>query len=168
MTKLIGKFGFGPWSEIQELLSHDKIEEALKLLPQSEDVMLLLVRFNGAKRQYSMGMIDFSEWSRIQNQIAYSVLSGVYSDIDRSNLRPEVTSPTTVNFSDVRIGDQVYVEPLGSGPYSGAGWETVTKVKTGDKSVVFKTKSQWFFQDGRPKTAPFGYGVSQLKNKVEL
>jgi len=70
MTKLIGKFGVVPWSEIQELLVLGKIEEALKLLPQSEDVMFLLVPFNDAKRQYITGMIDYSEWARIQNQMS--------------------------------------------------------------------------------------------------
>ena len=62
-------------AQIQELISLGKTEEALQLLEQlSTDAVLLQSRFNGAKRQYSMGMIDFSEWSRTQAQINYAAL----------------------------------------------------------------------------------------------
>jgi Effector-associated domain 11 len=62
-------------AQIQELISLDKTEEALEQLEQlSTDAVLLQSRFNGAKRQYSMGLIDFSEWSRVQAQINYAAL----------------------------------------------------------------------------------------------
>jgi hypothetical protein len=62
-------------AQIQELISLGKTEEALELLSQlSTDAVLLQSRFNGAKRQYSMGLIDFSEWSRTQSQINYAAL----------------------------------------------------------------------------------------------
>lgn len=62
-------------AQIQELISLGKTEEALELLGQlSTDAVLLQSRFNGAKRQYSMGLIDFSEWSRTQAQINYAAL----------------------------------------------------------------------------------------------
>ncbi len=62
-------------AQIQELISLGKTEEALELLEQlTTDAILLQSRFNGAKRQYSMGMIDFSEWSRTQAQINYAAL----------------------------------------------------------------------------------------------
>jgi hypothetical protein len=62
-------------AQIQELISLGKTEEALELLAQlSTDAVLLQSRFNGAKRQYSMGLIDFSEWSRTQAQINYAAL----------------------------------------------------------------------------------------------
>jgi len=62
-------------AQIQELISLGKTEEALELLEQlTSDAVLLQSRFNGAKRQYSMGMIDFSEWSRTQAQINYAAL----------------------------------------------------------------------------------------------
>ena len=62
-------------AQIQELISLGKTEEALELLEQlTTDAVLLQARFNGAKRQYSMGMIDFSEWSRTQAQINYAAL----------------------------------------------------------------------------------------------
>jgi len=61
--------------QIQELISLGKTEEALELLEQlTTDAVLLQSRYNGAKRQYSMGMIDFSEWSRTQAQINYAAL----------------------------------------------------------------------------------------------
>ena len=62
-------------AQIQELISLGKTEEALELLEQmTTDAVLLQSRYNGAKRQYSMGMIDFSEWSRTQAQINYAAL----------------------------------------------------------------------------------------------
>lgn len=62
-------------AQIQELISLGKTEEALELLEQlTNDAILLQSRFNGAKKQYGMGLIDFSEWSRIQAQINYSAL----------------------------------------------------------------------------------------------
>jgi len=155
---------------IRNLISLGKTEEALELIARgNSDAEIFQERFYVARQQYNLGMIDFSEWTSTQAQIDYAALQMMNIDIDHpisaGEIQTEVDSTPTLNFSDVQIGDQVYVEPLGSGPYSGEGWETVTKVKTGDKSVVFKTESQWFFQDGSPKTAPFGYGVSQLKTK---
>lgn len=62
-------------AQIQELISLGKTEEALELLEQlNSDAVLLQSRYNGAKRQYSMGMIDFSDWSRVQAQINYAAL----------------------------------------------------------------------------------------------
>jgi len=62
-------------AQIQELISLGKTEEALELLEQlTTDSVLLQSRYNGAKRQYSMGMIDYSEWSRTQAQINYAAL----------------------------------------------------------------------------------------------
>ncbi|MFN0036173.1 MAG: TIR domain-containing protein [Saprospiraceae bacterium] len=62
-------------AEIQELISLGKTEEALELLGQlTTDAVLLQSRFQGAKKQYGMGMIDFSEWSRTQAQINYGAL----------------------------------------------------------------------------------------------
>jgi hypothetical protein len=60
---------------IQELISLGKTEEALEQLEQlSSDAILLQSRYNSAKKQYSMGLIDFSEWSRTQAQINYAAL----------------------------------------------------------------------------------------------
>lgn len=62
-------------AQIQDLISLGKTEEALQQLEQlTNDAILLQSRYNGAKRQYSMGMIDFSEWSRTQAQINYAAL----------------------------------------------------------------------------------------------
>lgn len=60
---------------IQTLISAGNTLEALDLLEDLDSSAILLrSRFNGAKRQYSMGMIDFSEWSRTQAQINYAIL----------------------------------------------------------------------------------------------
>ena len=85
-------------AQIQELISLGKTEEALELLEQlTTDAVLLQARFNGAKRQYSMGMIDFSEWSRTQAQINYAALEMMNSvrgadnkNLQRNNGEPDI------------------------------------------------------------------------------
>lgn len=62
-------------AQIQEFISLGQTEEALQLLETlTSDSVLLQARFNNAKKQYSMGLIDFSEWSRTQAQINYATL----------------------------------------------------------------------------------------------
>ena len=62
-----------------------------------------------------------------------------------------------MDFSNIEVGDEVWVEPAYSGPFSGSGWETVIKVKKDHDRVSFKTSTQWFWQDGRAKTSPLAY-----------
>ncbi len=62
-------------AQIQELISLGKTEEALQLLESlTSDAVLLQARFNGGKKQYNMGLIDFSEWSRMQANVNYAAL----------------------------------------------------------------------------------------------
>jgi len=83
-------------AQIQELISLGKTEEALELLEQlTTDAVLLQSRYNGAKRQYSMGMIDFSEWSRTQAQINYAALEMVNSVKGSGGKQPPKENPTT-------------------------------------------------------------------------
>jgi len=78
-------------AQIQELISLGKTEEALELLEQlTTDSVLLQSRYNGAKRQYSMGMIDYSEWSRTQAQINYAALEMMNSVRPPKGGGPEV------------------------------------------------------------------------------
>jgi hypothetical protein len=61
--------------EIQALVSQGRTEEALKKLAEvNQDAILLQARFASAKKQSNMGLIEFSEWSRIQNQINFALL----------------------------------------------------------------------------------------------
>ena len=60
---------------IQELISEGRTEEALAKLAQATDeAILLLSRYNSGKKQYNMGLIEFSEWSRVQAQLNYAAL----------------------------------------------------------------------------------------------
>ena len=56
--------------QIQQLIADGSTEEALALLAQqSSDALLLQARYNAGKKQYNMGLIEFSEWQRTQAQI---------------------------------------------------------------------------------------------------
>ena len=53
--------------QIQQLIADGRTEEALALLAQqSSDALLLQARYNNGKKQYNMGLIEFSEWQRTQ------------------------------------------------------------------------------------------------------
>lgn len=61
--------------QIQQLIADGRTEEALALLAQhSSDALLLQARYNNGKKQYNMGLIEFSEWQRTQAQINYAAL----------------------------------------------------------------------------------------------
>lgn len=62
-------------NQIRQLIAEGRTEEALGLLAQnSSEALLLQARFNNGKKQYNMGLIEFSEWQRIQAQINYAAL----------------------------------------------------------------------------------------------
>ncbi len=61
--------------QIQQLIAVGRTEDALALLAQqSSDALLLQARYNNGKKQYNMGLIEFSEWQRTQAQINYAAL----------------------------------------------------------------------------------------------
>ncbi|MEQ1744142.1 MAG: TIR domain-containing protein [Saprospiraceae bacterium] len=60
--------------QIQQLVSEGRTEDALALLVQhNTDALILGSRFNAAKKQYNMGMIEFGEWNRVLAQINYAL-----------------------------------------------------------------------------------------------
>jgi hypothetical protein len=61
--------------DVRALIADGRTEDALALLTQySDDALLLQVRFDNGKKQYNMGLIEFSEWQRTQAQINYYAL----------------------------------------------------------------------------------------------
>lgn len=61
--------------QIQQLIAGGRTEEALALLAQhSNEALLLQTRYNEGKKQYNNGLIEFSEWQRMQAQINYGAL----------------------------------------------------------------------------------------------
>ncbi|MBK8920091.1 MAG: toll/interleukin-1 receptor domain-containing protein [Saprospirales bacterium] len=61
--------------QIQQLVAEGRTEDALALLAQhSSDALLLQARFSNGKKQYNMGLIEYSEWQRTQAQINYAAL----------------------------------------------------------------------------------------------
>ena len=61
--------------QIQQLIAEGRTEEALTMLAKhSSDALLLQARYNAGKKQYNMGLIEFSEWQRTQSQINYAAL----------------------------------------------------------------------------------------------
>jgi len=49
--------------KIQSLISNGQTDQALAVLSQnSSDALLLQARYNNGRKQYNMGMIEYSEW----------------------------------------------------------------------------------------------------------
>lgn len=62
--------------KVQQLIVEGRTEEALALLAQyNSEAVLLQARFNQAKKQQNMGLIDFGEWSRVLAQVNYAALA---------------------------------------------------------------------------------------------
>lgn len=103
---------------IQQLIAEGHTEEALALLAKHNgDAVLLQARYNQAKKQQNIGMIDFGEWSRVQSQVNYAALemagnikvpgsnNVVISNVSDSqiiiNTRVQNNMKVTINFSSV-------------------------------------------------------------------
>lgn len=67
--------------QIRELIAQGQTEGALEMLAEQVKAALLLqTRFNGAKKLYAQGVMDFAEWSRTLAQIndaALKLLDGL-------------------------------------------------------------------------------------------
>ena len=84
--------------QIQQLIADGRTEEALALLAQhSSDALLLQARYNNGKKQYNMGLIEFSEWQRTQAQINYAALELSNSIKVLSSVPAQVTPGTPIN-----------------------------------------------------------------------
>jgi hypothetical protein len=83
--------------QIQQLIAEGRTEEALTLLAQiSSDALLLQARFNNGKKQYNMGLIEFSEWQRTQAQINYAALelsNSIKGEIPPGSVLPASVQP---------------------------------------------------------------------------
>lgn len=88
--------------KIQALIANGQTEEALVLITQiDDDAILLQARYSNGKKQYNMGLVDFGEWQRIQNQVNYALLeladkadAGSNPTIAPSPAAAEKTPPT--------------------------------------------------------------------------
>ncbi len=62
--------------QILDEVSEGNTETALHMLTDAgfEDIVLLQSRFDAAQKQFSLGLIDYEEWSRTQAQINYAIL----------------------------------------------------------------------------------------------
>jgi hypothetical protein len=62
--------------EVQGMIALGQTEEALALLAASNvtEAILQQGRYANARKQYGIGVIDYSEWNRIQSQINYALI----------------------------------------------------------------------------------------------
>ena len=90
LNLLPGKIVIMDKSRIQTLVASGRTDEALALmsLNREDDAVLLHARFANAKKQYNIGLIDFTEWQRIQNQVNFALLDMASTDSTNANPQP--------------------------------------------------------------------------------
>ena len=72
--------------EIRQLIAKGKLDEALnKMLPFSDDVILLKSQLASAKRDNNMGVIDRDDYTRTINRLNYAALS-LLDDMPETNV----------------------------------------------------------------------------------
>lgn len=69
-------------NQIQDLVSKNRIDEALELLPNDSDTILLASRWNRLKRDEMLGTLSFSEASQQRARIIQALLSYAGCDTD--------------------------------------------------------------------------------------
>lgn len=87
--------------QVQQLISQGRTEEALTLLAKHNgDAVLLQARYNQAKKQKNMGMLDFSEWSKVQAQVTYAALemAGQINITNITNVQITINLNTAFDF----------------------------------------------------------------------
>ena len=64
--------------QIQQLIANGLTKEALNLLVQiNGDALLLQAQFSNGEKQFNLGLIEFSEWQRIQARVNFAALEMV-------------------------------------------------------------------------------------------
>ncbi len=64
--------------QIQQLIANGQTKEALQLLVQiNGDALLLQAQYNNGEKQFNLGLIEFSEWQRIQARVNFAALEMV-------------------------------------------------------------------------------------------
>ena len=64
--------------QIQQLIANGQTKDALLLLVQlNGDALLLQAQYNNGEKQFNLGLIEFSEWQRIQARVNFAALEMV-------------------------------------------------------------------------------------------
>lgn len=81
-------------NEIQTLIAAGHTDDALDLLVQTnKNGLLLQAQYNNGKKQYNLGLIDFTEWARIQAGVNNSILE--FSDNNSTTTQPSLSQKNT-------------------------------------------------------------------------
>lgn len=65
----------GMKEQIQQLIGAGQTKDALNLLVQmNPDALLLQAQYNNGEKQFNLGLIEFSEWGRIQARVNFAAL----------------------------------------------------------------------------------------------
>ena len=61
--------------QIQQLIAAGQTKDALELLVKmNPDALLLQAQYNNGEKQFNLGLVEFSEWQRIQSRVNFAAL----------------------------------------------------------------------------------------------
>lgn len=93
--------------QIRNLIAESNTEEALKMLASvNKNAILLQAQFNSGKKNFNMGLVEHSEWLRIQAKINFTALELVDelpNKIQQSNSKSE-----TMNFNPLKEAKRIF------------------------------------------------------------
>ncbi len=79
--------------QIQQLIANGQIKDALNILVRlNSDAVLLQAQYNSGEKQFNLGLLDFSDWQRIQARVIFAALEMAGKAVPS---RPEKTNPAT-------------------------------------------------------------------------
>lgn len=84
--------------QIQQLIAAGQTKEALNLLVKlNPDALLLQAQYSNGEKQFNLGLIEFSEWGRIQARVNFAALemAGESGKNDKSQAQQTTTTPDT-------------------------------------------------------------------------
>lgn len=116
--------------QIQNFIAEGQIEDALDLLVKhlGNDGILLQGRYNSAKKQHNMGVMDYGEWSRALAQISAAALDLA------GKIKPANTGAT---------GNAPAIQPVVNS--TGNAFKTFISYNHKDQSTAFKVRD--YLQD---------------------
>lgn len=86
--------------QIQQLIAGAQTKDALNLLVQKyPDALLLQAQYNNGEKQFNLGLIEFSEWGRIQakvNNAALAMVGGNNASSGNTPTSPQNTKAKTL------------------------------------------------------------------------
>jgi len=90
-----------PMNQIKTLIAQGKLKQALDLLPDTNEFILLKARFSKLEREGQIGLITTSEANLESNRITHALLQMLDDDVVTTSPKPEMVNKSTTDFAAI-------------------------------------------------------------------